>query len=162
MDPVHLHLMLNHLPVVGMLFAMGLLAFGLLRSSDLLVKTAFGALVFVALVAIPAYMTGEPAEEIAEKLPEVSERVIEPHEEAAKFAIGATLAVGTLALAGLVKFRRQALPPGIALSLLALSVAAAGTLAWTANLGGRIRHPEIRGDAAPHAVDGPRIQPPAP
>ena len=99
----------------------------------------------MALLAIPAYVTGEPAEEIAEKLPGVSEQVIDPHEDAAKLALGATLAVGAVALAGLVAFRARALPLAFSLGLLALAVVAAGTLGWTANLGGRIRHPEIRG-----------------
>jgi hypothetical protein len=141
--------MLNHLPVVGMGFAVCLLLYGIVRSSRELTKAGMGALVIVALLAIPAFLTGEPAEEIAERLPGVTERVIEPHEDAAKVALAAALVVGALALAGLGRFRGKEPPPAIALGLAALALAAAGAMAWTANLGGKIRHPEIRGEESP-------------
>lgn len=148
MNPVHLHLMLNHLPVVGMGFAVCLLAYGIVRRSQELTKAGMGALVIVALLAIPAYLTGEPAEEIAERLPGVTERVIEPHEDAAKVAFAAALVVGALALAGLGLFRGKEPPLALELGLVALALAAAGAMAWTANLGGKIRHPEIRDEAS--------------
>jgi hypothetical protein len=149
MSPVHLHLMLNHLPVVGALFALLLLAFAVFRASDELKKVALGALVIMALLAIPVYLTGEPAEELAEKLPAITESVIEPHEDAAKTAFALILAVGAVALLGLVVLRKKAVPQWFAISVLALSLPAAGALAWTANLGGKIRHTEIRSDASP-------------
>jgi hypothetical protein len=152
MNPVHLHLMLNHLPVVGMGFAVCLLAYGIVRRSQELTKAGMGALVIVALLAIPAYLTGEPAEETAERLPGVTEQVIEPHEDAAKVAFALTLAVGALALAVLGVFRGKEPPVAMALGVTALALAAAGTMAWTANLGGKIRHPEIRGGEGSRAL----------
>lgn len=139
--------MLNHLPVVGTLFALLLLCFAILKRSDELKKVALGAFTIIAALAIPAYLTGEPSEKLAEKLPGVTESVIDPHEDAAKVAFVLILSVGTVALAGLVVLRAKAVPQWFAVSMLALSLAAAGALAWTANLGGKIRHTEVRGDA---------------
>jgi len=156
MNPAHFHLMSNHLPVVGMLFGLLLLSFALLRRSDLLAKTALGALVIVALLVVPAYVSGEPAEEWVERLPGVSERVIDPHEEAAKVALAATLLTGGVALVGLLVARGRPLSRGFAWLVLALALGAAGALGWTANLGGRIRHPEIRGDASRVVPDAGR------
>ena len=50
MNPAHLHLMLNHIPVLGTAFGLGLLAFALWRRSDELKKTALGVFVLVALM----------------------------------------------------------------------------------------------------------------
>ena len=145
MDPVHLHLMLNHLPVVGMGFAVCLLAWGIVRHSQELTKAGMGALVIVALLAIPAFLSGEPAEEIAELLPGVTEAWIDPHEDAVKIAFGVALVVGALALGTLLLFRNRQPPVVMMFGLAALALVATGTMAWAANLGGKIRHPEIRG-----------------
>lgn len=151
MNPVHLHLMLNHLPVVGALFALLLLSWAILRSSEELKKVALGAFVIVAALSIPAYLTGEPAEELAENIPGVMESVMEPHEDSAKIAFALILAVGAVALGGLLVLRKKAVPQWFATSVLVLALAAAGALVWTANLGGKIRHPEIE-NAPPQSL----------
>lgn len=148
MSPVHLHLMLNHLPVVGTVFAALLLGYAMVVRSDLVKKIAFGAFVLIAMLAVPAYLTGEPAEEIAEGLPGVTDNAIEQHEEAAQIAFASIMVVGALAVTGLAMFRTKAVPRLFAVAVLALSVVAMAALAWTANLGGKVRHTEIRSEAA--------------
>ena len=148
MSPVHLHLMLNHLPVVGTLFAFFLLGLAIFKRSDEMKKVGLGAFAVIAALAIPAYLTGESAEELAEKLPGVM-GVIDPHEDVAKIAFALILATGAVALSGLVVLRAKAVPQLFAVSVLALSLAATGALAWTANLGGKIRHTELRSDTPP-------------
>ena len=69
MSPTHLHLLLNHVPVLGTAFGLGLLVFGMGRKSQELKKTALGVFVIVALLAVPAYLTGEPAEDGVQGLP---------------------------------------------------------------------------------------------
>ena len=107
MNPAHLHLILNHVPVVGTLFGLALLGWGLLRKSEELTKTSLGILIIIALLAIPVYLTGEPAEEIVEHLPGVNEASIEQHEEAALVAFVGILIVGAAALVSLVLFGRS-------------------------------------------------------
>lgn len=106
MNPAHWHLMLNHVPVLGTAFGMALIAWALVRKSEELKRVSLGVFVIIALLAIPAYLTGEPAEEIVEHLPGVSEASIEEHEDAAKFAFAGVLVLGAPALGGLVIFRR--------------------------------------------------------
>jgi uncharacterized membrane protein len=146
MNWAHLHLMLNHLPVVGSLFAVGLVLYAVLRKSPELQKAGLGLLVVVALTALPAFLTGEPAEHAVEELPGVSEEAIEHHEEAASLALAAALVTGAVAAVGLALSRREGVPSRRL--VLVCAVLALGTLALmgrTANLGGRIRHPEIAG-----------------
>lgn len=145
MNPVHLHLVLNHLPVVGAWFTLVLLVVALLKRSEELKRTSLLFAVFVALVALPAYLTGEPAEEAAEKLPGIPEALLERHEEAAQWALTAQLCLGLFALLGLAIFRRgKPVSNRFAGVLLVLMIGAGGLLGWTANLGGQLRHPEIR------------------
>lgn len=145
MNAAHLHLMLNHIPVVGLLFALLLLGWGALRKNPQLTKAGFVALVIVALLAIPAFLTGEPSEKIAKGLPGVSHDIMEQHEDMAKVAFIVTLVTGAAALVGLWLTRKKAVAVWCSASVLLLSFIAAGLMAWTANLGGKVRHTEIRG-----------------
>ena len=144
MNAAHFHLLLNHIPVVGAFFSLLLLAAAVARRSEELKKAALWALVVVAAFAIPTYLTGEPAEMVIMDLPDVTEAVVDQHQDAAKVALALVLAGGVAALAGLVVWRAKAVPHWFAVALLAWSVAVLGVLAWTANLGGKIRHTELR------------------
>ena len=151
MNGAHLHLVLNHLPVVGIGFGLALLIFALVKKSPELQKVSLGVLVITALLTLPAYFTGEPAEELVEDVAGISEAIVERHEDAAKVALIASGILGAVALGGLILFRRAGrLPTGFIILVLALALGAEGTMAWTANLGGQIRHPEIR-----HALNAP-------
>ena len=147
MNWAHIHLSLNHLPVVGTIFGVLLLLLALVRKSEELKRVSLGVFVFTALLALPVYFTGEPAEKVVEHLPGVAEPLIERHEDAALFALLMAGGAGVVALAGLILFRRaEKLPGWIVAATLVLSIATSGLMGWTANRGGRIRHTEIRAD----------------
>ena len=157
MNATHLHLLLNHTPVVGTVFGLGLLAYGLWRKSEDLKKTALGVFVICALLAVPVYLTGEPAEHVAKRISGVSKPVIEQHEEAAGVAFTAVVVLGVGALAGLLLFRRGKPVPGWYSSvILVAALIVTGLMAWTANLGGLVRHPEIQSGNNPSADLGVR------
>ena len=141
----HVHLWVNHIPVLGTVFGLALLAIVMKGNREDGKKTALGTFVVVALVAILTYLTGEPAEEVVEHLPGISEDIIETHEEFAIVSLVAVEVLGLVSLVGLFLSRKSArIPPRLVTICLVLSLAAVATLAWTAHLGGQIRHPEIR------------------
>jgi hypothetical protein len=143
MNSAHLHLILNHLPVIGTLFLVLLIIAGLLQNSGQVQKTSLVFAVIVALTAIPAYLTGNPAESVVEHLDGISRPAILNHRQFAETALTITLLVGGLALLGLIAFRQREKPPlGFMVAVLVLAIISAGTMAWTADLGGKIRHPE--------------------
>jgi len=145
MNPAHLHLILNHIPVLGTIIALGLLGFAVWKRSEEIKRAALGLLVITALLGVPAFLTGEPAEDMIKGLPGVSRPLISHHEEAAEGAFIALCILGGIALAGLLWFRRgKLLPAWFNAVVLAGSLIVGGWMAWTANLGGQIRHPEIR------------------
>jgi uncharacterized membrane protein len=151
MNPAHLHLMFNHVPVVGVMLLLPLLVWAVYRQSLELVRFALAAFVGIALAALAVYLTGEPAEEVVEHLPGVAGAAVEAHEGAALVSLGLAVALGVLGLFGLWRMRAIAtVPGGLAWASLAGAVVVALSMAWTANLGGLIRHPEAaRGFVAP-------------
>lgn len=145
MNWAHVHLMLNHIPVIGIGFAVLLLAVSIARRSYELNTVALVFVILASLWAIPAYLTGEPAEGVVEDLPGVSEELIEEHEEQAEIAFILVEVSGGLALITLIA-RRYSDKLGQKLVILTLLVliVSGGLIGWTANLGGKIHHEEIR------------------
>jgi hypothetical protein len=145
MNQVHLHLLLNHIPTVG--FGVGLFLFliSLVRKDGALQQLSLGILYLVALVSIPLYVTGVAAGEMIEKLPGVSKALIQAHGDAALSAFIVMEITGAVAWLALWQVRRFArLSRGLLSTLLLLSMVSFGLMARAANLGGEIRHPEIR------------------
>jgi uncharacterized membrane protein len=144
MNAVQIHLMLNHLPVIGLVFVAVALGAGALTRKDTLVRFALFLMMGLALAVVPVFLSGEPAEEGVEHLAGVTERAIEPHEDMARVATIALVGLGLFALIGLLRTRGRPVGRELTAAALLLSFAVAGLLAWTAHLGGQIRHPELR------------------
>ncbi|MEO8579592.1 MAG: hypothetical protein ABI469_05040 [Gemmatimonadales bacterium] len=148
MSIVHLHLALTHLPVMGAAFAL-LLFIGVLYRNAVSLKFALWFLGGLGAAALIVYLTGEPAADAIEKLPGVSGALIEEHEDSALIATIFTGVLGVLALLMLFVYRQRTAPRWVAVSGLGATMALSAVMAWTANLGGQIRHTEIRaGNAA--------------
>lgn len=151
MNAAHLHLALNHIPVIGFALTALLLIVGLLRRNESIKRTSVAAFVAIAVLTIPAYLTGEPAEDIVKTLAGVSKARIESHEEASQIAFIAIIIVGVFALGGLGLFRKKPLPQWFAVVTLMVALTATALVGRAANLGGQIRHPEIiSGNASGH------------
>ena len=154
MNGAHLHLMINHVPVIGLFCCLGLLLAGQWRKNPELVTAGLVALVLVALISIPVYLSGEPAEEIVEELG-VSHDLIHAHEDGAIWAFIGLEVLGALALVGLVAFRApKQLPQWFVPALLALALLTTIWVGWVSALGGRIVHPESRPDFSLEAESG--------
>lgn len=149
MNPVQLHLALTHVPVVLSIAGFGLLAFALIRKETLLVSAAYWILIIAAAAALPVYLTGEGTAETLEKLPGISEKTIESHEDVAESAFIAIELVGVISILGLLFKKRVRLGRILRLLTLLFAFIAAAVLAEAAHLGGQIRHSEIRKDVQP-------------
>lgn len=148
MNWAHVHIAINHVPVIGIFFGFLLLIYALMKKSEELKRISLGIFVIVALIAIPVYFTGGGAEEVVEHLPGVSESIVETHEDSAFSTFVMVEALGLLTLGGLFLYRRpQTLSNWFVILSLILSILVGGLMARTANLGGQIRHTEIRADA---------------
>lgn len=112
-----------------------------------MVKAGLVALVIIALISIPVYLTGEPAEEIVEELGGGSHDLVEAHADTAIWAFIGLEILGALALLGLVGFRAPKQPPKwFVPAILVLGLLTMIWVGWVSALGGRIMHPEARPD----------------
>jgi hypothetical protein len=146
MDAVHLHLLTNHVPILGGAFGLLLLAvtFFLRTPSQQLRNAAYLILVVSALGAFVADASGEGAEEAVEHLAGISRYPLEEHEEAAPFAVGLSALAGVLSLAGLgLSVFRPAWNGRMALAVSLAALLAFASSARVGWLGGKIRHTEL-------------------
>ncbi len=150
-----IHLAVNHLTVFGALLASVLLVLGMAVQRSHIRDVGLALMIFAAVAALPAYFSGEGAEEIVEDRPGVSEALIEGHEEAAEQALAIVLIAGFVAAAALlaVRLRRDREARVLLAIALVSSLAATGSMARVAHLGGQIRHDELRPQVA-SAVPG--------
>ena len=149
-----LHLMLNHLPIVGFFLMLPVLMFALWTQKVDYKRVALLRVSVMGLLSLPAFFTGEPAEEGIEHLAGVSESLIEDHEEAAELALILALVTAGLASASWIASRKNSSLLKWAMPV--VTVAALGTsgvMAWVGHEGGKIRHPEISGTQKTTAID---------
>jgi hypothetical protein len=152
MNAVQIHLMLNHVPVLTPFLAVLLIAGGLALRSQPVLRVAMAILVLGALVAVPVYLTGEPVEKATEGVLGTAEQRIEPHESAAMMSLVLLGALGLAAGVGLITYRRRSVPGWLSGTILTASLIVAGQVAWTAHLGGQIRHTELQGGSTFEAI----------
>ena len=155
------HLVFNHIPVIGIPFAAALLAGGMIAKSRDVIVASFAAFLIVGLLTIPADRSGGPAAHMIRQIPGIERSAIHAHAEAADKAFAGVLLLG---LAGLIGFwmAKRGGPGATAYSsaVLFFAILVSAWLAWTAHLGGLIRHPEISssfnpGGAAAASPTGP-------
>ena len=156
MNWAHGHLVLNHIPIFGTLFGFLLLLVAVSRRSEELKKVSLAIFVLVGLLTVATYLTGEPAEEVVEHLPGVSEAFIEEHEESALVSLILLEAVALLSVAALFSSRKSnCVSQRWALICLLSSLFSLLAIGWTSHLGGQIRHTETRGETTATTPDLP-------
>jgi hypothetical protein len=153
MNLAHLHLLLNHSPIIGTFIALGLFVVSLARNHDELKQVSLALFSLIALLAIPAYMTGYAAQETIKETAGVSMDLIQVHQGAALLAFISMEITGGFALLALWQFSRSVKDPWSSrpgrwqlAAVLLFAIGTAGMMAIAGNTGGDIRHPEILAD----------------
>jgi hypothetical protein len=146
MSLAHLHLLLNHFPIVGTVIGVGLFALSFVGKNDDLKRTALMVFAAVALLALPAFFSGVGAQAVVRKDPGVSTALIDRHEGAAMLALLFLEITGALAVASLWQSQRSFVGRSrswrVAATLLS-SLLTTVLMARVGTTGGEIRHPEI-------------------
>jgi len=151
MNATQIHLALNHIPVLLSITGGLILLFGLIKKNTPVMRTALILLVAAALFTLPVYLTGEGTEEAVEKLPGVSENIIERHEDMALLSLALIFLTGFIALVSFIYKSRVMISRKIAIVSLVIAFVSFGTFAQTAHLGGQIRHTELRSSVSQNA-----------
>jgi uncharacterized membrane protein len=162
MTLTHLHLLLNHVPTVGTALAIALFILSFFRKNDMLRRVSLEAFFIIALITIPAYLSGLSAQIQIMNREGVSNRMIEAHEDAAMFSFVLMQLTGAFAWLALWQSRRVGRAARwTTATIMLLSALTMATTARAANLGGEIRHPELivaaaaeGGEAAVETAEG--------
>jgi hypothetical protein len=147
MNDAHLHLVVNHFPIIGLLFGIGIVITGIILKNNSVKNTAYFVFIIAAIFGAFSMKTGEGAEELVENLPGIGHDIIHEHEEIAEKFILLLYATGIGAFISLIasyknyKFSTIATYCTLALALIS------GFLAKNVGTtGGEIRHTEIRNE----------------
>ena len=155
MDAGHLHLILNHAPIFGAFVGMIIFGIGMFRRNNTLEKTGLITFIATGIATLPTYFTGEAAEEVAERFKDSSHDMIHEHEELAETGLILMIALSIAALILLISmWRSKTSNHGLMKSaVLAIAAATFGIMMIVGNTGGKIRRPELRGDAAKNPTE---------
>ena len=157
MDQHHLHLLLNHFPIVGLSIVIVAFIFAMIRKNRELYMFSLIAMVVLALLAIPLHETGEASEDKVENTAGVNHDAIEEHEEASEYATPLMYILGVVSLLAIFILRsRGSLAGWMQVILLMISLFTLSVMVRTGYLGGLIRRPELRGEAV---VNTTNVQP---
>ncbi len=155
MNDAHLHLVLNHFPIIIPIVALIVLIIGFGTQSAVIKRVALGLFVLGGILTFPAAFTGEGAEEVVEELAGVSHTLIHEHEEKAETFILASYILGAISLLGLwANYKGKKIAGVVTIVVLLLSVVVVILGKGAGTSGGEIRHEEIRQGVAVPAYDG--------
>lgn len=145
MNDAHLHLVVNHFPIIGTIFGLGILITGMIVKNNTLKNTAYILFAVAAIFAAFSMGTGEGAEELVEDMPNIGHQIIHEHEEIAeKFAI-VMYATGFFGLVSLfASYKKYRFATVFSYITLALALVAGVLTKIVGTTGGEIRHTEIR------------------
>jgi uncharacterized membrane protein len=135
MSAVHLHLMLNHFPIVGFLIIFFIFLYGIYRKNEEIKVVSLWFLIFLSIITIIVYFSGHRAYELLEN--QLDSQYLETHEELGKwtFILSIVLLLSSIISIIIKKFRF------FVFTILLLTIISSTI---TGFYGGQIRHDEIR------------------
>ncbi|ESU18830.1 hypothetical protein FCR2A7T_22330 [Flavobacterium cauense R2A-7] len=149
MNDAHLHMVVNHFPIIGTILGLGILIAGLLLKNKSVQHTAYVLFTIAAIFGLLSMNTGEGAEEMVEDLPNVGKQIIHEHEEIAEKFVILLYLTGAVALLSLfMSFKNHAKAKFFAYATLILAIGTAVLSKNVGTSGGEIRHTEIRENAS--------------
>ncbi|MCH8978576.1 MAG: hypothetical protein IH945_04950 [Armatimonadetes bacterium] len=174
MNSAHLHIVLNHFPIIGTFIALMVAAVAIVTKQAVIKRLVLGMMVLIAVTGAAAYFTGLATEEDFFGPGSPALEQVERHEASARVTWIVGLVAGAVGIGGLVISRRlnyvqtpvddvqspvndvqtpvnDVQTPIMATAILVLLVCAFFFMR-TGNLGGQISHPEIRSDPVSKAL----------
>ena len=148
MNEAHLHLLFNHLPIIIPIVGLLVLFVNMIIRSEIVQRVGYLILILGAIATIPAFFTGEGAEEIVENIDGITHDIIHEHEEAAETFAILSYILGGLSLIGLwANLKRKSFSLWLGYGIFAFGIVVLLFAQQTGTTGGEIRHTEIRKDA---------------
>ena len=149
MNDAHLHMVVNHFPIIGTIFGLGILITGIVMKKNVIKNVAYVLFCISAIFGFASMYTGEGAEEIAENLPSVTDQIIHEHEEMAEKLALVLYVLAGISLVGLfLNFKNHAKASLVSYFAFVVALVAVFFGKQTGTTGGEVRHTEIRANVS--------------
>jgi uncharacterized membrane protein len=143
----HVHIVLNHVPTAGFLFAIAFFVTALLTDNDAMTRASLVLFVICSVVGVPTYVAGTAAMWALTQpaMEGISKAVINAHRDMALWTLFGLAFTGAAAWIELWRFRSLGRFSRTALHLVLLfAIVTLAIMTETGHRGGLINHPEIR------------------
>jgi uncharacterized membrane protein len=140
MDLAHLHLLINHFPIVGTIIGTVIMLYALIKKVKNLQRTVLVLWVVLAAMTPIVMNTGEEAEHKVEEMVGISEDAVHEHEEASEYAFWLMIGLGVISLAALSLYKMGSDITMATKISFVISLIMATAMVRTGYLGGLIRH----------------------
>ncbi len=148
MNWAYFHLVINHFPIIGVIIGTLILLAGMLFSNQGVKISGLATVLFAALMAILAYLTGNPAEEAVKVVPDVAKSLVSRHEEIASIGMYLLIPAGLLSALTLFSiWKKEKSVHFLFIITLVLSLISSLAMVYVGRTGGQIRHSEFRSAA---------------
>ncbi len=154
MNDAHLHMVVNHFPIIGTIVAIGILIAGLILKNITLKNTSYFLFISAAIFGALSMGTGEGAEELVEDMPNVGWEIIHKHEEIAEKLALLLYVLGALSLVALyLNFKKNTKEKLVSFFILGIGMASLFVIQKVGTSGGEIRHTEIRNSSTNSTIE---------
>jgi uncharacterized membrane protein len=143
----HVHIILNHFPTVGFVFALGFYITALVINNEAMKRGSLVLFVICAILGVPTFVTGNASMWALTDPPVegISKAVINAHRDWALYTLFGLAFTGVTAWIQLWRFRHLGRFTDRSLIVILLfAIITLGIMAETGHRGGQINHPEIR------------------
>ena len=143
----YVHMVLNHAPTVGWVFAIAFYVIALVANNDLMKQGSLILFIICSILGVPTYVTGTASMWALTQppIPEISKAVINAHRDMALWTLFGLAFTGAASWFELWRYRYFGRFSNLSLtSVMVFAVVTLGIMTETGHLGGLINHPEIR------------------
>jgi len=149
MNDAHLHMVVNHFPIIGTIFGFGILIVGLVLKNKTVINTSYLLFIIAAIFGAISMGTGEGAEEIVENMPNIGGQIIHEHEELAEKLAIVLYVLAVFSLLGLyLNIKNSTKAKLLSFIIVGIAIVAIVLVQKVGTSGGEIRHTEIRANAS--------------
>jgi hypothetical protein len=145
MNLAHFHIVVNHVPSLGSILGLLLLAMGIYKKDETIKQSAYFVLVLITMAVLPTYVSGAEAQRIVKTSASYSAGMVQLHQNLAMVTLLVMTFAGMFAWFGTWEIRRQKRSGSLTTAATLIFTTAAVVLVLeTASIGGKINHSEIR------------------
>jgi hypothetical protein len=153
MIPIEAHLLLNHVPLIGLVFGLVFFVVGLMRASEQALRAGLRIFLAMGIAVLLVVGSGLVSASILADATWLDADALRNHQLAGILTLVVLVSLGTLCGVALYTSRRheRALSVGVRNAVLLFAVIGFGANVWTAYLGGALRHSELERNSLVHS-----------